>query len=265
MINEQQLIGVNGISKYKCQVNHVMHKGFPRKFILVEELTAEILDSEKRAYGKVIRMMAHEVNNSMGAVNSILNTINDFAFNHETADLDLKSSLEVAINRNKSLGTFMDNFASVIRLPAPNKKLCNLSDIVVAMGQLFESQAEKRNIKIEYNLSKLPTFATIDRVQIEQVLSNIIKNALESIEKNGKIIISTTSSPLGFMIQDDGPGISDENAQKLFSPFHSTKVSGQGIGLVLCRDILQNHKAQFSLATNSENGLTEFKASFPKN
>jgi nitrogen fixation/metabolism regulation signal transduction histidine kinase len=261
-VNGQKLIDINGINKFKCQVNHVIHKGFARKFIMIEELTSELLESEKRAYGKVIRMMAHEVNNSMGAVNSILSTIQEYGFSHSDADPELKSSLAVAINRNDSLATFMNNFAEVIRLPSPNRGPCPLNSLIKRIGQLYEQQANDRNISIHYQLSTKESMIKIDSVQMEQVLSNIITNAIESIHQNGNIHLITTNDPVGFMVRDDGPGILDEDANKLFSPFYSTKPTGQGIGLILCRDILQNHGAAFELKTNKLTGLTEFRVEF---
>lgn len=259
--NTQQLIDVDGLKKYKCIVNQVIHKGFSRKFIIIEELTNEILETEKNAYGKVIRMMAHEVNNSIGAVNSILNTVMEYGFDHPKADIELKDSLDIAINRNTSLRKFMDNFAKVLRLPKANKNKHDLNEILLRIGHLYVHRAKERNIEIRFQLAD-EAVTNIDPILMEQVITNIIKNAIESIDIDGEIMIYSTNDPVGFSIVDNGGGISDEVASKLFSPFYSTKMTGQGIGLILCRDILQDHKAVFELKTDKSTGLTHFKVVF---
>ncbi len=97
---------------------------------------------------------------------------------------------------------------------------------------------------------------------MEQVLVNIVKNALEAIEKNGKItIVTSTASCKQLIIRDNGKGISEDIRQKLFTPFFSTKKNGQGIGLTLTREILLNHGFKFSLETN-EKEETEFVIEF---
>lgn len=261
-VGADEIINIDGTKKFKCQISKVIHRGFPQKFILIEELSDEIRELEKNAYGKVIRMMAHEVNNSMGAINSILDTIQQFGFEHEGADKDLKTSLGVAIDRNKNLGVFMDNFAEVIRLPAPNTSKQELNSLLRYMAILFEPQARALDIVIKLELAPGELWVSYDKVQIEQVLSNIIKNAIESIGQSGVIRLVTTDGPISFSVVDNGPGIPDEVAPQLFSPFYSTKPTGQGVGLVLCREILQNHGADFSLRTDKASGWTTFRAVF---
>ena len=100
----------------------------------------------------------------------------------------------------------------------------------------------------------------VDGVQIEQVLVNIIKNAYEAIGQNGEIRITTQPSPVSILIEDNGPGISEDTQKKLFTPFFTTKSSGQGIGLMFVREVLTNHHCQFSLS--SDNGWTRFTILF---
>lgn len=258
--NPNQLITLTDGLKYKCQVEDVIHKGFPRKFLMIQDLTLEITASEKIAYGKIIRMMAHEVNNSVGAINSILDTVKTYGFDIPGGDKDLADSLGVAIERNKGLVEFMKNFAEVIRLPAPLKARTNLIPLLRNAGHLFHAVAAEKNIKIEYDLSDDPVYVSCDPVQIEQVLTNVIKNAMESIDYDGHILISNTENPAGFIIRDNGAGISESVAEDIFTPFFSTKPTGQGVGLMLCREILQNHSASYRLYSEGE--YTRFVVAF---
>ena len=258
----KRLLTLNGYEKYRCQIDMVIHKGFPRRFIILTDMTAEILESEKEAYGKVIRMMAHEVNNSMGAINSILNTVAEFGFDSPDSDPELKESLNVAIDRNKSLAKFIDNFADIIRLPKPVPSKHNLNELLVNASKPWEAIGKQNNIVFKYRLKDEALIVNIDTSQIERVISNALKNALESIATEGEIIITSSASPPSFSIIDNGPGLSKSSKQKLFTPFYSTKANGQGIGLMLCRDIIENHQGSLVLHTDKNTQLTHFSVKF---
>jgi signal transduction histidine kinase len=256
-----EMISINGIDKYKCQVSEVIHQGFKRKFIMIDDLSTEILQSEKEAFGRIIRMMAHEVNNSMGAVNSILDTVIEYGFTDDK-DPELKSSLTIAVERNESLSKFMANYASILRLPEASVQPLDLNRLLKKCGQLFTPIASSHDISINYDLKPQQVTISADPILLEQVISNIIKNAIESIVEDGDIIISTKLNPFGFAIIDNGVGVAENDKSKLFTPFFSTKPTGQGVGLMLIRDILIKHNADFSLKTDQESGLTSFLVSF---
>ena len=258
-VGTSQIVAGRGIEQFKCQVSRFVHRGFQRKFVILQELSKEILEAEKRAYGKVIRMMAHEVNNSIGAINSILHSLLElYSPQIKQEKQDFEHSLGVAIVRNERLNQFMKNFAEVVRLPAPHLESIALNPLLRNLGHLMEAQAKQRNVRLTWALSEEEVYITADTQQIEQLLVNVIKNALESIHENGIIQISTTHQPKTLVIADDGAGIAPEVAERLFTPFFSTKAEGQGVGLTLVREILLNHGAQFSLKTEAD-GWTRFR------
>ena len=113
-----------------------------------------MLASEKEAYGRIIRMMAHEVNNSMGAINSILDSVIEFGFKENLEDNELKQSLIIAKERNIGLSSFMANYASILRLPAPNIQKLDLARLLRKTGQLFQPIAVEKDISIEFDLPK---------------------------------------------------------------------------------------------------------------
>ena len=260
--DESKIIKINGIEAYKCQKSHFVDRGFHHHFILIVELTEQILKTEKKAYDKVIRMMSHEINNSIGAINSILNSVLNYKnqLNNEDS-FDYENALKVAIERNDKLNHFMGNFADVVRTPLPTKENTDLHKILQNVSVLMEMECEKRNIKVIWQLSKKPFLVKIDVQQIEQALINILKNSMEAIKENGEIVIQTETTPVSKLsIIDNGCGIAKDIQQQLFSPFFSTKKDGQGIGLTLIREILINHGFFFTL--NSNNGNTEFMIEF---
>ena len=252
----------NSVSTYKIQKSHFIDRGFARHFVMIEELTAEILAAEKKAYGKVIRMMAHEVNNTIGPVNSILqSTLATTAIWKDETTLPLKNAVQVAFDRNNNLNVFMRNFADVVRLPEPNKKNIDLYQLVHAVARLMEMKAGEKQIRFEYLLPETPFFIFADEQQMEQALINIVKNGIEAIDKNGSIVFTTAPDKKQLVITDSGKGIEDKMAGQLFSPFFSTKKDGQGIGLTLVKEILINHGCEFSLQT-LEPGKTSFTIRF---
>lgn len=247
---ESRTVTINGTATYKLQKSHFIDRGFPRHFIMIEELTADILAAEKKAYGKVIRMMAHEVNNTIGPVNSIIESaLNATNIWHEENNKPLQQALEVAKERNQNLNVFMRNFADVVRLPEPNKKQIELHKLINQVATLMRAKAEEKQIIFEYELSQEPIYFIADQQQMAQVLINIVKNAIESIDEKGSIRFTTTFNPKKIVITDSGKGISEDEADDIFTPFFSTKKTGQGIGLTVVKEILLNHQFSFSLKT----------------
>ncbi len=258
-----RIIKLNGIKAYKCQKSHFIDRGFHHHFILIEELTDQILKAEKQAYDKVIRMMSHEINNSLGAINSILNSSLNYKTQLKAADReDYENALQVAIERNNKLNRFMTNFADVVRTPQPSKELFDLNKLLKNVHTIMSAECQRRNISVNLELVSNKLEISMDAQQMEQVMVNILKNSIEAIEKNGRLIIRTQNQPIrSLSILDNGRGISKELQQKLFTPFFSTKKGGQGIGLTLVREILINHGFHFALFMNSE-GYTEFRIEF---
>jgi len=259
---ESKTVTLNGASTYKIQKSHFIDKGFPRHFVMIEELTAEILAAEKKAYGKVIRMMAHEVNNTIGPVNSILQSaLKKENLWKENENLLLQHAMKIAVDRNQNLNIFMRNFADVVRLPEPNRKQLDLHDLIHAVAKLMEIKAHEKQVEFQYQFTENEFYIFADEQQMEQVLINITKNAIEAIGEKGIVMFRTDISLRQLTIADSGKGIEDKVAEQLFSPFFSTKKDGQGIGLTIVREILLNHGYEFYLKSFSEK-RTEFVMKF---
>ncbi len=259
---ETRVINLSGMHTYRCRKSHFLDRGFHRHFVLIEELTREILDTQKRAYTSVIRMMSHEVNNSVGAVSSILQSCLGYGEQLRTEDrAEFSNALQVAINRNNGLDTFMSKLASVVRVPAPTKVPYDLHQILKSVHVLVSAECQDRNIEYNWKSRKTPLLLNIDVYQIEQVLINIVRNAIEAIDRNGTIRIRTSLNPPRLTVADNGAGISPVAQGRLFTPFFSTKRDGQGVGLTLIREILLNHGCTFNLE-NGENGGAVFWVEF---
>lgn len=253
-----EVINLDGSSVYKCQKAHFVDLGYSHYFIMIESLNDEIYKKEKNAYDKVIRIMSHETNNSIGAINSILSTVIGFKDQlHIENREDYENALNVAMNRNKALSSVISNFADVVKIPEPIFELYDINKLIRSVQSLMEAEGRQKQVNWELNLSDGEIAIDMDVQQIEQVLINVVKNALEAIEMKGTIVLKSSLLPLSISVADNGHGISKEAGQHLFTPFFSSKKNGQGIGLTLTREILLNHHFRFSLETDG--GWTTFK------
>ncbi|MFD2515331.1 sensor histidine kinase [Pontibacter locisalis] len=253
---------INGIWTYRCHRAHFLDRGFQHYFVLIEELTEAILQNERQAYEKVIRVMSHEVNNTTGAINSILGSLAYYAPQlQEEHQTDFEHVLQIAIDRNTNLSRFMANFAEVVRLPQPQKTLTDLHKLLHNLHRLLQPELERRGINLIWQLDQQPLVVALDEQQLEQVLLNVLKNAMEAIGSEGEITVGTKLKPAQLTITDSGGGIPEQVQANLFTPFYTTKANGQGIGLTMVRDILVNHGFNFSLSSNGD-GLTRFTIKF---
>lgn len=213
---------------------------------------SQVQQAEKSAYEKVIRMIAHEVNNSVAAVCATM-----------TDDDPVRQ-------RMMSLSSFVSRFAGVVKIPLPQMMLEDLSETVEASALLMENLCSSNNIRLNINTTDEAVPVRLDATLFQQVLVNIIKNAVESIvemkgmaskEYEGEITITVENKTL--TIANNGRRITQNIEKQLFSPFFTTKPQGQGIGLLLIRDILQKHHCTYSLHTYPDN-ITRFVIVFPQ-
>ncbi|MBA9076168.1 sensor histidine kinase [Rufibacter quisquiliarum] len=260
--DEQRIIRPNGIQTYRCRKIRFLDKGYHRYFILIEELTQELLEKERNAYEKLIRMMSHEINNSIGAVNSILHSFAYFSPQLDPGTRpDFDEALQVCITRNQNLAGFMANFANVVRIPPPTKQPVSLHELLHSIQRLMLPSVERKGVLWHWELDSVSPTVEVDVQQLEQVLINVVKNAVEAVEEGGWVKVKTVANPPQLLIQDNGQGIAPEVQEKLFSPFFSTKANGQGIGLTMVREILLQHGFPFSLQTGAD-GVTTFQTQF---
>lgn len=254
------IIRLNDSNIYKCVHSSFIDRGFQHPFFLIESLTDEVMKAEKKAYEKVIRMIAHEVNNTTAGITSTLDTVEQ-ALSDDKEMEDICDVMRVCIERCFSMSHFITRFADVVKIPEPTLFLISLNDLVFTCKRFMEGMCADRRITLRLETDESLGEVRLDVSLFEQVLVNIIKNAAESIEQDGEIIIRTLS-PASIEVVDNGRGISKETETKLFSPFFSTKPNGQGIGLIFIREVLTRHGCTFSLRTYAD-GLTRFRILFP--
>lgn len=257
---QPQTMRLPGGQTYRAAAAHFLDRGFQRRFVVLEELTQEIRAQEKQTYEQLIRLVAHEVNNSIGAVNSLLGSFRHYAPQLAAADQpDFAQALEVSIARNTQLADFVAGYARLVRLPPPAPHPTDLHALLRDLGHLLAPQSAAQAVAWHWELAHAgPLLVPADSQQLTQALLNVAKNALEAIGPGGgNVWVRTTTQPLTLRIANDGAPLTPAVSQQLFTPFYSTKAGGQGIGLTLVRDILLAHGFAFRLATGAD-GRTAF-------
>lgn len=246
-----------GSRRLKLSRGELYDRGFPRGFFLLEELTEELRASEKAAYEKLIRTLSHEVNNSIGPVRSLLESVAEHRESLPPADRrDFDRALEVAGTRLDHLGSFMRGYAEVVRLPPPERRPCDVAALVDEILVLLRPELARRRIASEWDERENAAPIDLDRNQVEQVLVNVLRNAMEAIGEDGRIALSLTRKDgrPTLTIRDSGPGVPEEARTHLFTPFFSTKRNGRGLGLTLAHEILTQHGFRFSLENHPLGG-----------
>ena len=247
-VADSRIIPILGGRRVRCRRVEFIDRGFQRSFISMEELTEELRQTEKAAYEKLIRIMSHEVNNTTGAVSSLLQSCLHYAEQVGEADRgDFETAVDIAINRIGLLNAFMGGFADVVRLPPPNPTSCDLKKMLEDLERLMQPELKSKEIAWDWDIEEKPGAIAMDPIQMEQVFVNIVKNSIEAIEDGGRITVTMgrKNDRVFVAIEDTGRGMTEDVQSNLFVPFFSTKPNGQGIGLTLVKEILGNHRFDF--------------------
>lgn len=249
---------------YRITHGSFIDRGFPHPFVLIESLTQDVMNAEREAYGKVIRMISHEVNNTMASVGSIMETVGD-ELRYIDGTADLQEALAACAVRSREMAAFIKRFAEVVKIPQPDLRPTSLNSLVTANRLFLESLCNACGVRMETRLCDSDPTVEADVALMAQVLVNMVKNSVESICESGRgeglVTLTTEDSPVRLTVTDNGGGISPETEKRLFTPFFSTKPNGHGIGLLLIREILVSHNCRFSLKTGTD-GRTRFTVEF---
>lgn len=229
-----------------------MDRGWTHPFIVIERLTQEVREAEQRAYTKVIRMMAHEVNNSVGGISSTLQSIESEIGTSDPVSR-LIGPIRACTERADSLMGFIKAYAEIIKIPDPKLKLTDFCALVESSLPLLESICNRCGASLSSNLEDAQPLR-LDPVLMQQVMVNVVKNAAENAGHGGHVTIIADERKL--TVINDGPELTQEVSERLFKDVFTTKPDGHGLGLMLVGEILRKHGAVFSL--KSENGMTKF-------
>jgi nitrogen fixation/metabolism regulation signal transduction histidine kinase len=225
-------------------------EGRPHQLLVLTDLSRALRDEERQAWQRLVRVIGHELNNSLAPIKSIAGTMESMLAKTprpEDWEADLQSGLTIIAARADSLSRFMDAYSRLARLPPPRLKPLHVGAWVQRAAGL------ETRLKVQVEPGPELTIRA-DGDQLEQLLINLVRNAVDATleaRKDGAVKVgwSKSGAVLEVCVQDDGPGFS--SSANLFVPFFTTKPAGTGIGLVLCRQIAEAHGGGLALENRS--------------
>lgn len=244
------------------QATEMRMRGDTVKLVTLQNIQTELQRQELEAWQNLTRVLRHEIMNSITPISSLTSTLREildhdltrvnehYELKNEGAE-DLREGLNTIESRSRGLIKFIDAYREYTSLPQPNFKVIKVKDLLSKVESLMRN--EIRKTKVAFKVNMVEDFLTIeaDEEMIEQVLINLVKNALEACQdtKDPKVELHAGHKDENVVIQviDNGPGIIREALDKVFVPFFSTKATGSGIGLSLSRQILQLHNGSLSV------------------
>jgi nitrogen fixation/metabolism regulation signal transduction histidine kinase len=226
-----------------------VQNGKQGNLLFIADLEQVLSEEEIKAWQRLIRVIAHEVNNSLTPITSLCQTLGTLLAREDSAarQQDLLQGLEVIDERARNLKNFISDYARIARLPDAQKKRFDLLPLIARVRAMYRAQ----NVDVLTQETAVEIFG--DQTQIEQVLINLVKNAFEAnadATKPVRIAIACGDRSCKVEISDEGPGIS--NSANLFVPFYTTKPQGAGIGLALSRRIVAAHSGDLRLQSRAD-------------
>ena len=243
------------------------------KLISLQNIRSELEEKEMEAWQKLVRVLTHEIMNSVTPISSLANTVegeivgyldyNEGKPNIDKEDLeDIHLAVQTIQRRSDGLIRFVNDFRSLTHTPEPKFQMVSVMELFDQISILLKHEVETNHIKFIVNVNPQNLALSIDPELIQQVLINLIKNAVQALETRENKIIELLAyqdekNNTLFILKDNGPGIDEEAQTKIFIPFFTTKKSGSGIGLSLSRQIMRQHSASISVNSKVDEG-TEF-------
>ncbi|GEO04853.1 histidine kinase [Adhaeribacter aerolatus] len=269
---EEQLLLTVKASTFRLQ-------GQALKIISLQNIRSEMEEKELDAWQKLIRVLSHEIMNSITPVISLTNSIGTLVEaelvnreDHEAPDeeviQDIRTGLQTIEKRSEGLLHFVEKYRKLTRIPKPRLQPLDLTELLKGIQQLLQREFQEGGVQLQVRLPSTPLPLSADADMIEQVVINLLKNALEACQEspNPQVEIKAyadvqENNRLKVEIKDNGKGIPEDILDQIFVPFYTTKRHGSGIGLSLSRQIMRLHKGSLRV-THTSPGQTIFTLVF---
>jgi two-component system, NtrC family, nitrogen regulation sensor histidine kinase NtrY len=242
-------------------------RGIDVKLVTLQNIQPELQKQELEAWQNLTRVLRHEIMNSITPISSLTSTLREildhdmtrkdghYELKDEGAD-DLREGLSTIENRSKGLIKFIDAYREYTSLPKPKMATVRLKDMIEKVAMLMKTELRKTKIDFQYEYSSEYLTIQADEEMIEQVLINLLKNAIEALHETEnpklRLIGSYKENVVKIEVVDNGPGIIKEAREHIFVPFYTTKRTGSGIGLSLSRQIMQMHNGSLSVESEPD-------------
>jgi two-component system nitrogen regulation sensor histidine kinase NtrY len=242
--------------------------------VSIQNIQSELEEKEMEAWQNLIRVLTHEIMNSVTPIASLASTVNDWldmkkaAGDEIGADEigDMRGAVQTIQKRSEGLLHFVDAYRSLTRIPRPNFKIFRITELFAGVEQLLRASFKEKTVNLNITVEPESLELTADPEMIEQVLINLLLNAIQAVDDHPNAGISLAArlddgGRVIIQVADNGPGIVPEVLDKIFIPFFTTKPEGSGIGLSLCRQIMRLHRGGIT-ARSEPNVETVFTLRF---
>ncbi len=233
-----------GTGRWGIRRSQFREGGVPHQLLVLSDLTRPLREEELQAWQRLVRVLGHELNNSLTPIKSIAHSLEALVKNDPLpADWteDMSRGLNVIATRSESLSRFMSSYARLAKLPPPKFGPVEMNALLRRVTQL--------ETRMQVFFEECPSLMIQgDADQLEQVLINLVRNGVDAAqETRGRVFVRLERTPTSveIIVRDEGPGVS--NTANLFVPFFTTKRGGSGIGLVLSRQIAESHNGSLTL------------------
>lgn len=236
-----------GSGRWDVWTGSFRQSGLPHFLLVISDLSRALREEERKAWQRLVRVMGHELNNSLTPIKSMASTLRTRLADGAAVDSlrdDLDKSLNIIASRAEALGRFMTGYTMLARLPVPRRKTVRLRALV--------ERAAAIDTRLQIHIEGEDADIAVDPDQLEQLIINLVKNAVDAGGPDGAVHVrwSLDGGVLRLEVLDSGPGLS--GTDNLFVPFFTTKPGGTGIGLVLCRQIAEAHEGTLSLENRND-------------
>lgn len=254
------MIFPGGAGRWEIRRGAFREGGMRHELLVLTDLSQTLREEERSAWQRLLRVLGHELNNSLAPIKSVAGSLADLVKREPKPvdwDDDMYRGLEVISSRADSLSRFIESYSKLARLPPPRFQLLNFGELVQRVSSL------ETRLPVQV-LAGPEVIMRGDGVQLEQLLINLIRNAVDAaLETNGAVEVRWTrrNGQITVRVMDEGLGLA--NTTNLFVPFFTTKPSGSGIGLVLSRQIAENHGGTLTLQNRHDGHGCEAKLVLP--
>ena len=253
---ERRIVAVSvGEEKLQLAIDATLFRRGSGQYTLVsiQDIHNELEEKEMEAWQKIMRVLTHEIRNSITPIASLASTAEELLRDEKptegTAGVaeDVYLAVETIRNRSKGLLKFVESFRSVYQIPKPSFEIISVRELFAHLQVFFRPRFEEHHIRASFRTDPETLELTADPQLIEQVMINLILNAVAAVRDTERAVIEVSANLdnrgcVTISIADNGPGISDEVQEKIFIPFFTTKKEGSGIGLTLSRQIMRLHQ-----------------------
>ncbi len=234
--------------------------------VSMQNIQTELEEKEMEAWQNLIRVLTHEIMNSITPIASLASTARGLLKNSpDPANgdvnidmlIDVREAVDTIERRSQGLLTFINNYRELTRIPKPDFEIVQIKDLFERIQMLMKDQLEQKQIDFVVRIDPVTLEITADPTLIEQVLINLCKNSIEALDAktDPHIRLNAATDGLGnpvIKVIDNGKGVAEEISEKIFIPFFTTKPKGSGIGLSLSRQIMRSHKGTLSVISRPD-------------